>query len=418
MPKYLVGGVILGLIFVLIGTELGTVDLPGQFTLSSALGMQASQPLLWVLDFAPLVLGYFGILIHRREAALHALSRDLRAIVEEQTGDLTYAVSFAEAIFENSGHAILVSDTTGNLTHTNPASLRMLGYSADELIGSNVIRLHDPEEILRLTKRTRGTPDFVGLTRLMRRGRPMQADVVFTRKDGRRITMAVTASPQYIDGEIVGYFEIGIDVTREREQAGQIAAMAEELAFLNSLLERQHEELAQANAQLVESALVDDLTGVNNKRHFAMRIENMILACSREGLPVSLIIFDVDKFKDYNDVFGHLAGDEVLKAIGEELRTVCRPGDFPARIGGEEFAVIMPLTRSRAACEVAQRLRAKIESRQTLRRKVTVSIGVSSTRPGVETPDALFVAADLAMYEAKHAGRNRVEVAPGLESAA
>ena len=120
---------------------------------------------------------------------------------------------------------------------------------------------------------------------------------------------------------------------------------------------------------------------------------------------------DLDHFKKYNDAHGHPAGDAALKRIGAIMREASRDVDFVARYGGEEFLLMMPETETEGASEVAQRLRRKIENEQLAEGSITVSIGVSAFPGNGDAAEALIAAADAALYEAKHAGGNRVIVA-------
>jgi diguanylate cyclase (GGDEF)-like protein len=175
----------------------------------------------------------------------------------------------------------------------------------------------------------------------------------------------------------------------------------------------------------------DALTEVPNRRGFDQEIDRTWRAAQREARPLSLLMVDVDNFKDYNDVNGHVAGDECLKRVATALKaSLLRPNDFLARYGGEEFAVILPGTDGDGALRVAERLRAAVEnlampSGQPSGAVVTVSIGYSSTLPlPRQSLTPWLVAADVALYMAKQQGRNRtcgqpVKVdEPAMETAA
>jgi len=159
----------------------------------------------------------------------------------------------------------------------------------------------------------------------------------------------------------------------------------------------------------------DGLTGLSNRRAYDERLDQEWRRAARAARPLSLIMCDVDRFKPFNDRYGHLAGDECLKRLAAViLRTFQRATDFPARWGGEEFAVVLAETDHEAALQAAERLRRAVQ-RESIPRDdlptgvVTVSVGVATARPEPETgPDPVETAADEALYEAKHAGRNRV----------
>jgi diguanylate cyclase (GGDEF)-like protein len=185
----------------------------------------------------------------------------------------------------------------------------------------------------------------------------------------------------------------------------------DELAVRLEIAERilkVHEQLARQNEQLAELATVDELTGTKNRRRFREDLELLFGQADRLAAPLSLIMLDLDYFKQYNDSFGHLAGDEVLQRAGSILRTVVRRHDVAARYGGEEFVVLLPATDAAEALDVAERLRSAIASWPWPRRKVTASLGVATTRPTTKDATALVDEADHALYQSKLAGRNQV----------
>lgn len=175
------------------------------------------------------------------------------------------------------------------------------------------------------------------------------------------------------------------------------------------LLVRALRQVAEHNAALAQMALRDPLTGLPNLRAF-----RAALAAERGSFAVAFI--DTDHFKSVNDRFGHAGGDRVLMALARQLRALLRQGDSIARIGGEEFAVLMPGTGLEGARALAERLRLAVAGMplelEGTRLALTVSIGVASSQGGRATPEAVLQAADRAMYAAKAAGRNRVEAAP------
>lgn len=181
-------------------------------------------------------------------------------------------------------------------------------------------------------------------------------------------------------------------------------------------LEDTRRRLQERNTQLREQAVVDELTGLNNRRFFERRLEYEFERLHRYELPLAMVIFDIDHFKKVNDSYGHPAGDRVLKALATLARGAVRRVDTICRIGGEEFAVIMPNTHAKGALDVANRLRQSAESLlialDDRAISVTISIGVISVTPNWEGDRALFFsAADEALYAAKEGGRNRVIVA-------
>lgn len=196
------------------------------------------------------------------------------------------------------------------------------------------------------------------------------------------------------DGSMISIFSFIMDET-ERVQAQQA-------------LERQQAELSLANARLTELATTDGLTGLYNHRTFQERLVAEVLRRQRSGLPLSLLMLDVDLFKAYNDRYSHPAGDRVLALVAESLRQNARATDTVARYGGEEFAVILPETDAESAMEAAERMRIAVAETRWQSRPVTISIGISCVETGYVPAVTLVEQADQALYQSKARGRNRV----------
>jgi two-component system cell cycle response regulator len=165
--------------------------------------------------------------------------------------------------------------------------------------------------------------------------------------------------------------------------------------------------------QSIELALVDPLTGLNNRRFLENHLATMLEQAQRRGAPLSLMIFDIDHFKSVNDTYGHDAGDEVLKGFANRLRRVIRGGDLLCRLGGEEFVIAMPNVSLEAAMKVAERTRSAIEEEPFVideaGRKIAITVSIGMAGPGPEgDPDSLYRRADRALYRSKSEGRNRV----------
>ena len=169
---------------------------------------------------------------------------------------------------------------------------------------------------------------------------------------------------------------------------------------------------ASYHEEIYRLMTVDGLTEVHNKRYFHEMLEREVSRSSRYENDFTLILFDIDHFKKINDTYGHLAGDAVLRQLGSIVRHRVRRDDVVARIGGEEFAIILPEVRVEGGVEVAKKLREMVESTgfffEGQKIDVTISLGVANWRPGLERPEDLVRAADEKLYEAKRTGRNRV----------
>jgi diguanylate cyclase (GGDEF)-like protein len=199
--------------------------------------------------------------------------------------------------------------------------------------------------------------------------------------------------------------------------ADQIAG-AIRAANLLGALQRANDELRQAYAIVEAVSEHDSLTRIGNRRAFDAWFGKAFNDARNGNAPLSLVLADVDAFKAYNDDYGHLAGDECLRLIAAILQeTIVGTPAWLARYGGEEFAIILPATTPAQAMVVAERLReavqhCELEHRNSPIGKVTVSIGAATCLPhDLMTPDALFDAADRALYDAKRSGRNRAVAA-------
>jgi diguanylate cyclase (GGDEF)-like protein len=182
-------------------------------------------------------------------------------------------------------------------------------------------------------------------------------------------------------------------------------------------------ENAVNRARLIRSGFTDVLTGWHNRRYLQARLREELARCRRENGPLTCLMIDVDHFKQINDRYGHLAGDQVLQQVAHCIEGEVRSSDVAARYGGEEFVILLPATAREAGAHLAERIRTAVatESFEIDGRvepvPITVSIGVAEHRPEARQPDLkvagerLLALADLALYEAKAAGRNNVSLA-------
>jgi diguanylate cyclase (GGDEF)-like protein len=173
-------------------------------------------------------------------------------------------------------------------------------------------------------------------------------------------------------------------------------------------------ELAEANTRLAQLAVTDGLTGLYNHRHFHERLTLEVERSARNGLPLSLLMIDVDHFKYYNDHNGHPAGDEVLRQLSHIMGDGRRANDFVARYGGEEFSIVLVDTSKLTAAQVAERLRERVATFPFEHAAnqpggcLSISIGVASFPDDASDTETLVRQADSALYAAKHGGRNCV----------
>ncbi len=180
---------------------------------------------------------------------------------------------------------------------------------------------------------------------------------------------------------------------------------------------RYNDRLRASVKQTIELAVTDPLTGLSNRRYLDNHLSTLFNRSMARGRPLSVLITDIDRFKQVNDTYGHDAGDDVLREFARRIRSTVRGADLACRYGGEEFVVVMPDTSPEVAAAVAERLRSVVETVPFLLKStgeelnVTASFGISSRISSILTPGQLMKQADLALYEAKTGGRNRVVAA-------
>ena len=217
----------------------------------------------------------------------------------------------------------------------------------------------------------------------------------------RGITQDQLDALQVLSREVMGQFEL------RRSIATLEQSMLKQENYIDQLQEYQR-ELEKVRAELENQSLTDPLTGVNNRRAFDTRFEEEFLRAKRYEVACSLILIDIDFFKQYNDTFGHTAGDEALIAVAAVLKEDVRIHDMVARYGGEEFAIILPNTDSKGAMVMGERFRRSIQRASWKHKQLTISVGVASLHEGIQKPMDLLRESDTALYEAKLAGRNLV----------
>jgi diguanylate cyclase (GGDEF)-like protein len=185
-----------------------------------------------------------------------------------------------------------------------------------------------------------------------------------------------------------------------------------ELGYVTEVFNDMVARLHESRSELERLSVTDDLTGLYNRRYLMDSLANEVRRSRRLDHPCALLMADVDHFKEYNDAYGHLAGDAALARIAAILRETTRDVDCAARYGGEEFVVLMPETRAAGAIETAQRIRTRLATDEIVGGKLSVSIGVAQFPDDGDAPEALLARADAALYRAKREGRDRVLRAP------
>lgn len=300
--------------------------------------------------------------------------------------------SLIATLIEESLDAIIIIDEYGKIRYANQALQALCGHSHDELLGQALDRLL-PESVAGrhddyMRRFTHGQKPSTVLGRVR--------EFAIRHSCGETFPIALKA--------------IDLGMHRGERFFG---------GFIEDLRPRRRleEKHAALLARLEQQAMTDPLTEIANRRAFEAAAAQMMASARRRGSPVAVGIADIDHFKKINDEHGHPTGDAVLRAIVRRIRETARATDFLARIGGEEFGLLLPDTADETAVGVAQRIREAIaaEPIRTDEGKalpVTISIGLATLAPGMPLHDAL-ARADCALYQAKNNGRNRVECAWG-----
>ncbi|RYG65273.1 diguanylate cyclase, partial [bacterium] len=308
------------------------------------------------------------------------------------------------ATFDAVQVGIMVVSPEGRLLRANPEAERALGIEVGttEFVGGSL-------DFEMLTLDGAPMPPAERPVAGALRGFQVRGTMMRLRwADGREMCIHANAVPLWHEGETQPYAAVCsfLDVTAEVEQRRRLDERFAEVTEINIVLEAQRYELERANERLAALATTDGLTGLLNHRAFHERLETETRVAHRSGAPLSLLLMDVDRFKLYNDRFGHPAGDAILREFARVLAEFGRVGDVMARYGGEEFVAILPDTDTPASIAVAERFRHAIETAPWPDHPVTASFGAATLADHMGG-DALVRAADAALYASKRAGRNR-----------
>jgi len=300
-------------------------------------------------------------------------------------------------IFDTSPDMVLITRFhDGVIVDVNGAFCALTGYSKAESVGKSTI---SPDSLIWNNPLDRQS--FV--EHMEEKGACDNAEYVFRRKDGGTFTGMISARLITLRGES-HLLSVIRDISERIASERRIQQLAQQL------------ELEKTSA--LRNANTDGLTGLANRRHFDETLHKEFFRAKRTGVRIGLIMLDVDRFKNFNDSFGHLAGDDCLRRIAGVLSSsVKRAADLPARYGGEEFAVIVPEADPESVLRFAELIRTSVEDLGLAHPAneggiVTVSLGAAAVKADyLEDPSALIKLADEALYQAKRNGRNRTESA-------
>jgi diguanylate cyclase (GGDEF)-like protein/PAS domain S-box-containing protein len=288
------------------------------------------------------------------------------------------------AFMENSPILAFIKDINGAYLYANSSFFRQLGVSESDLLGKTSADLWK-ERAAKLAMNDR---------RVLDGNKPMTFEEEVPLADGSSATWLSFKFP--LPGE------------NGEKLLGCVSINITEQKYYERQMEIYQRRLEEAVARFEAVSVTDSLSSLGNKRAFEQNLIEGFERARRYQLPLSVILLDVDHFKQYNDTEGHPAGDEVLRRVGQILRDCSRPNDLLARYGGEEFVLLLPSTPQEGAYLVAERVRRAFRDFHWPRHKVTASFGVAGMTPEMADPAALMAAVDDALYKAKKAGRDRV----------
>ncbi|MBS1704336.1 MAG: diguanylate cyclase [Armatimonadetes bacterium] len=230
-------------------------------------------------------------------------------------------------------------------------------------------------------------------------------------KSGKKVHLLVSTFPirNHLN-EVVGSVLAYVDVTKQKQLEHQIKEQLQVARSLSNELQEKNTDLKRLTDQLEELASTDGLTGLPNYRTFKEKLEFELKEVVHHGRPLSIILTDIDKFKTFNDDFGHLVGDEVLRKVSSVFKTLIAevPAGIVARYGGEEFVVVLPNSTESQATEFAEKLRLGVEQEKWPWRQVTSSFGVATWDSSIVDVKQFVDLADKALYFSKENGRNQV----------
>ena len=317
---------------------------------------------------------------------LFGIIRDITERHEERTQTERLAW-----ILENTSEMILLTDPNGRITWVNRAFERTTGYSLDEAKGRK------PGDLLQGPD---SDPDTIRFMReRINRNESFTTEVLNYTRGGTRYWVRIACQPEHDpDGTLRGFTAIESNITEEKEIR---LNLAEEI-----------ERRKRLEKQLRHLATHDELTQLPNRRHFIQQGAEELERARRHNRELSVLIVDLDLFKDVNDRYGHSVGDEVLQGFAQRCRDVLRESDLAARIGGEEFAILLPETNRQDARQAAERLRHAMADQPIESRAgpvtATLSIGAATLGSENTSMERMLQEADKRLYQAKEEGRNQV----------
>ncbi|MDK8180416.1 diguanylate cyclase [Paenibacillus sp. UMB4589-SE434] len=358
----------------------------------------AILPLFGVLV---MVGGLFKAILVRYFMSTNKQETELRA--NEERYRLLH--SHLEAILQSAtGVAIIATDHKGRISLFNKGAEVLLGYTEQQMVGRSTSMLFD--HVIEISELTRSQSESAAyqlsgseiFLNVLHTSNSYESEWTYRKSDGNVITVnLIVTSITDSSGQAAGYLGVATDITERKEAEAK---------------------MREANAMLQKLSTIDGLTDIPNRRSFDQDMIKLWEQSSKHDVELSLIMLDIDCFKQYNDTYGHQSGDDCLKKVARELQSTLANDDVLARYGGEEFAILLPGSDLEQARITAERVRSQIEETaiphesSKAGRVVSISAGVASRRQqGIAASSDLVRLADKALYEAKTEGRNRVKAA-------
>ena len=298
---------------------------------------------------------------------------------------------FFNHYIETSPTATLIVNQ-GKINYANKLSELLFGYSVSEMVGC-AIEMLVPDHLQSIHTKHRKSFEKQPHLRMM----GMNLELSGKKKNGDQFPVDIGLNPINTPEGVATLCSV-IDLTRQKAS--------------ESVNTEKIRELEREISVLGRLARTDELTGILNRRALFKQLDLLIRMAQNKNQPLSLILFDIDNFKQYNDTYGHLEGDQVLKSVADIIASSTRKTEVVARYGGEEFAVILPATYSDEAKTLAERMRRTIEAFDWPFRDITISVGISTLYPNSITGEnlletnQLIIMADQALYFSKRTGKN------------
>ena len=336
--------------------------------------------------------------------------KEIRAKVEALEKEIRLQKSILEAVRD----PFFILDQKGDFLKITPKGMELLGYPTEELqqrVFMDVIPLEDLNHIREGFEEMRQGKEVQFRAQILSRlGERVPVEFHgILREDAFFMTLRDLREKIEIEEKFERAKKEFTEKIRERD------LFARELQVIRDLYKEKLKEIEMMREEAWRLSYTDDLTGIYNHRFFIQQLTLEVERQKRYSAPLSLLMIDIDYFKNYNDTNGHLAGDQVLRAIAILIQRGVRQSDIVARYGGEEFSAILINAGREEASEIAERVRRNVvdtcfpnENAQP-NRDLTVSIGVAIFSPPISTLTDLIREADHALYRAKEGGRNRIE---------